>query len=346
MPVCRLSSTNPRTPSGAPAATSASWATAMMASDSCGWPGLGLTTTGQPEANADAVSPPRVENANGKLLAANTATGPRGMFIRRRSGRGGVSDGSAWSITTPRNAPSRTTFAMRRNCPVVRPTSPRSRSSPSRLSVIAIGTSSSIFASTASAIASSSPALVDRSVAANHGAASRAWAHAASTLATRVAPVCGHGDLALPFVVHVCRTSAGFSDACRCSAGDAGTDDRVLPPHSHALEHPRTGQLEFRVTRSVRSAEMSSAVIRPSLMGITTSPASRSAASRSSTATKERATSSPGSSRPVGECPPIAIAVTSWPGIGEHRCRRGRRAHDDVGLARVLLPTRSMRPPR
>ncbi|MNL51220.1 hypothetical protein D3C87_1742990 [compost metagenome] len=38
-----------------------------------------LNTTGQPAANAEAVSPPAVENANGKLLAPNTATGPRAM---------------------------------------------------------------------------------------------------------------------------------------------------------------------------------------------------------------------------------------------------------------------------
>ena len=71
----------------------------------------------------------------------------------------------------PRKAPSATTFAMSRNCPVVRPTSPRNRSSPSRLSSIAIGTRSSIDASTASAIARSNPARVGRSVAANQGAA-------------------------------------------------------------------------------------------------------------------------------------------------------------------------------
>ena len=50
-----------------------------------GWP---LTTTGQPAASADAVSPPAVENASGKLLAPNTATGPIGTSIRRTSGRG------------------------------------------------------------------------------------------------------------------------------------------------------------------------------------------------------------------------------------------------------------------
>ena len=50
-----------------------------------GWAGWALTTTGQPAANADAVSPPGTEKANGKLLAANTTTGPIGTFIERTS---------------------------------------------------------------------------------------------------------------------------------------------------------------------------------------------------------------------------------------------------------------------
>ena len=57
-----------------------------------GWP---LTTTGQPAASADAVSPPAVQKASGKLLAPNTATGPIGTSMRRTSGRGtGVASGS------------------------------------------------------------------------------------------------------------------------------------------------------------------------------------------------------------------------------------------------------------
>ena len=47
-----------------------------------------LTTTGQPAASADAVSPPATENASGKLLAPNTATGPSGTARWRMSGRG------------------------------------------------------------------------------------------------------------------------------------------------------------------------------------------------------------------------------------------------------------------
>ena len=40
-----------------------------------------MTTTGFPAARADAVSPPATENARGKLLAPNTATGPIGRSI-------------------------------------------------------------------------------------------------------------------------------------------------------------------------------------------------------------------------------------------------------------------------
>jgi hypothetical protein len=62
-----------------------------------------LTTTGQPAASAEAVSPPATEKANGKLLAANTATTPAsGCFIRRTSGLGGLPAGSAWSTIASR----------------------------------------------------------------------------------------------------------------------------------------------------------------------------------------------------------------------------------------------------
>ena len=44
--------------------------------------------TGQPAAKAAAVSPPAVEYANGKLLAPKTTTGPKGIFIFRKSGFG------------------------------------------------------------------------------------------------------------------------------------------------------------------------------------------------------------------------------------------------------------------
>ncbi len=47
-----------------------------------------FTTTEQPAASAEAVSPPAVEKASGKLLAPKTATGPTPILIWRKSGRG------------------------------------------------------------------------------------------------------------------------------------------------------------------------------------------------------------------------------------------------------------------
>ena len=49
------------------------------------WEGCPFTTTGQPEASAEAVSPPAVEYAKGKLLAPKTATVPIGTNILRKS---------------------------------------------------------------------------------------------------------------------------------------------------------------------------------------------------------------------------------------------------------------------
>src|SRR6476659_8296966 len=80
--------------------------------------------TGLPAASADAVSPPHAPNANGKLLAPNTATTPRGTSIRRRSGFG--SDwrfGSARSITASTHDPPRTilrTCEAEHTCVLVR----------------------------------------------------------------------------------------------------------------------------------------------------------------------------------------------------------------------------------
>ena len=60
---------------------------------------VALATTGQPAASAEAVSPPAVEKASGKLLAPNTATGPIGTSMRRTSGRGiGWAPGSGVSM--------------------------------------------------------------------------------------------------------------------------------------------------------------------------------------------------------------------------------------------------------
>ena len=66
-----------------------------------------LTITVLPPAKADAVSPPAVENARGKLLAANTATGPKGTNILLRSGLGiGDLFESPFSITASTQDPS------------------------------------------------------------------------------------------------------------------------------------------------------------------------------------------------------------------------------------------------
>src|SRR5262245_47517182 len=65
-------------PSGAPASASAADMIRAHSADSPGWLGCAFTTTGQPAASALAVSPPATENASGKLLAPNTATGPNG----------------------------------------------------------------------------------------------------------------------------------------------------------------------------------------------------------------------------------------------------------------------------
>ena len=57
-----------------------------VATEVCGCDSCALTTTGQPAASAEAVSPPATENAKGKFDAANTATGPTGRTIRRSPG--------------------------------------------------------------------------------------------------------------------------------------------------------------------------------------------------------------------------------------------------------------------
>ena len=52
---------------------------------------------GAPTASAEAVSPLRMLNANGKLLAANASTGPMGSNQRSSCGRGGVA--LAWAAS-------------------------------------------------------------------------------------------------------------------------------------------------------------------------------------------------------------------------------------------------------
>ena len=72
---------------------------------------------------------PSTENANGKFEAANTATGPIGRSIRRRSGRGGTSEPSGESSVASRCEPSSITSAKKRSWVDVRTTSPPSRGS-------------------------------------------------------------------------------------------------------------------------------------------------------------------------------------------------------------------------
>src|ERR1700691_1878091 len=76
-----------KTPPGRPAAATARVTAAATISDVPGWASCALTTTGQPAASAEAVSPPATEKASGKLLAANTATGPTGTRRCRTPGR-------------------------------------------------------------------------------------------------------------------------------------------------------------------------------------------------------------------------------------------------------------------
>ena len=78
--------TTANVPGGAPAPASAPDTIWAVSTEVCGCPSCALTTTGQPAASADAVSPPATENANGKLDAANTATGPTGCIMCRSPG--------------------------------------------------------------------------------------------------------------------------------------------------------------------------------------------------------------------------------------------------------------------
>ena len=79
-----------------------------------GWASCALTTTGQPAARAEAVSPPAVEKARGKLVAPKTTTGPRGTGRCRMSGRGaGGRSGWAGSMTAELLEPSRRTSGRR-----------------------------------------------------------------------------------------------------------------------------------------------------------------------------------------------------------------------------------------
>ena len=99
---------NENTPAGMSQAVMAAAIAAATTSavPGCAW--CPLTTTGQPAAKADAVSPPAVEKASGKFDAPKTATGPIGRWIIRKSDRGkGVRSGRAASWRASRKSPSR-----------------------------------------------------------------------------------------------------------------------------------------------------------------------------------------------------------------------------------------------
>ena len=129
---------NEKVPGGIPAALIASMTAPAASSDVAGCAGCAFTTTGHPAASADAVSPPATENANGKLLAANTATGPMGISMRRMSGFGsGLRSGRARSMRAFTHEPSRIWFANIRNWPAVRPRSAARRSGGSAVSAFA-----------------------------------------------------------------------------------------------------------------------------------------------------------------------------------------------------------------
>ena len=75
-----------------------------------------FTITGHPAAKADAVSPPAVEKANGKLLDPKTTTGPNGTSILRKSSFGsGARSGIAVSIVASSQLPSKSILAKERN---------------------------------------------------------------------------------------------------------------------------------------------------------------------------------------------------------------------------------------
>src|SRR5690606_37188444 len=154
-PVSGPPCTNEKTPGGSPHSAAARVIAPATSSPVPGCAGCAFTTTGHPAANADAVSPPAVENASGKLLAPNTTTGPIGFSIRRISGRGaGVRSGNAVSIRASTHEPSRTVAAKSRSCAQVRPRSPTMRASGRPVSRVVRSISVSPSASISAAIVS------------------------------------------------------------------------------------------------------------------------------------------------------------------------------------------------
>jgi hypothetical protein len=117
--------TRENSPAGRPQAATARTTAWPTSSAVPGCARCALTITGQPAARAEAVSPPATEKARGKLLEPNTTTGPSGISMRRRSGRGsGWRSGRAGRCgrqpTNPRAPPARRAGAGRR-CGRVRP---------------------------------------------------------------------------------------------------------------------------------------------------------------------------------------------------------------------------------
>ncbi len=103
-------------PSGIPVFFAAVIIASATIAEVPGCAGCPLKITGQPEAKAEAVSPPATEKASGKLLAPKTATGPMGMSICLISDFGtGIRSGIAVSILASTQDPSRTTEAKRFN---------------------------------------------------------------------------------------------------------------------------------------------------------------------------------------------------------------------------------------
>ena len=89
---------------------------------------VSLDYDGVSAASADAVSPPATENANGKLLEPNTATGPIGTSIRRMSGPGPMGGSLPHGRGSPRGRlPASTASANNLNWYADRVSSPSSR---------------------------------------------------------------------------------------------------------------------------------------------------------------------------------------------------------------------------
>src|SRR5436189_8435 len=114
-----------KTPSGIPVLRAAVCIALPTIADVAGCELCAFTITGHPAASAEAVSPPATENANGKLLAPKTTTGPRAININRRSGFGtGAWPGIAVSILASTQEPSFTNAANIFNWLTVLPLSP------------------------------------------------------------------------------------------------------------------------------------------------------------------------------------------------------------------------------